>query len=74
MAKPNPFEYIPILQAALEQEIGLVVEVTNPKAFRAYLYEARKLADDPRLDEIIFFLPASGDKIFLARKSVELEP
>lgn len=74
MPQRNPTFYTPLFESALENEIGLLVEVANPRHLRAILYECRKLADDPRFDEIIMFIPASNDRIFLARKSVELEP
>jgi hypothetical protein len=73
MAKPNPLDYLQLWTAALEQEIGLVIEVADPQQLRRLLYEARTLSPDPRLQDVIMFLPASGDRIFLARKSVELE-
>jgi hypothetical protein len=73
MAKPNPADYLQLWIAALEQEIGLVIEVADPQQLRRLLYEARTLSPDPRLQDVIMFLPASGDRIFLARKSVELE-
>lgn len=73
MPKPNPADYLQLWLAALEQEMGLVIEVTDPQQLRRLLYEARADSGDLRLQEIIMFLPASGDRVFLARKSVELE-
>ena len=73
MPRPNPGDYLQLWLAALEQELGLVIEVADPQQLRRLLYEARTLSPDPRLQEIIMFLPASGDRIFLCRKSVELE-
>lgn len=73
MPRPNPADYLQLWTAALEQEIGILIEVADPQQLRKLLYEARTLSTDPRLQEIIMFLPASGDRVFLARKSVELE-
>lgn len=74
MAKPSPLTYLPILEDALKEEIGLLVMTNDPKNLKARLYEARKLADNPALAELIIFHPASNDRLLVARKSVELEP
>lgn len=73
MPKPNPADYLQLWLAALEQEIGILIEVADPQQLRKLLYQARTLSPDPRLQDIVMFLPASGDRVFLARKSVELE-
>ena len=66
------------LYRALDEEIGIRVEVFDGppaiKRFAIMLYTARDQEANPRLKELIIFQPASNDCIFIARKSVELEP
>lgn len=59
---------------ALEEELGLLIEVNNPSVFKQQLYNARKMENDPKLMSLIVLAPATNDRLFIAKKSVELEP
>lgn len=72
MSKPKPSVFLPLLERALEHEIGITVEVNNPKALRDELYKARDQAGNPALEEIIMFLPEGREEVFICRRSVEL--
>lgn len=80
MAKLSPLTWLPLWQRAIdpEVEIGIAFKVTGVDRdyFRQTLYECRKQAADPALDEIIMFLPGGDhtDEIWLCKKSVELGP
>lgn len=66
-------QYLPLLHAANEQEIGVRVMTNEPKTLQNLLYEARREARDPALSGLIIFAPASNDRIFIAKKSAELD-
>lgn len=80
MAKPSPLTWLPLWQRALdpEVEIGIAFKIAgvDREYFRNTLYECRKMAADPSLNEIIMFLPSGEhtDEIWLCKKSVELGP
>lgn len=65
---------LPLFSRALEAEIGILVRCSDPKGLSRKLYALRAEVKDPALMQLIIFLPASNDKIFIAKKSVELEP
>lgn len=70
--KPTPRVYLPLLDRALESEIGITVETNEPKLLRHEILAAKRDADDPRYDELITFLPADRNEVFICRKSAEL--
>lgn len=69
----NPSIYIPLWERALESEIGIAVVCNKPQLLKVELYRARELAQRPEFDDIIMFLPASGEEVFLCRKTVEID-
>lgn len=77
MARPNPAVWLPILDQALTQEIGVGFRVTGipREQFRDQLYTARKASGDPRYSDLIMFLPGGDakDQIFVCKKEVPLE-
>jgi hypothetical protein len=77
MARPNPLVWLPLFNRALEQEIGIAFRIsgTPRTTFRNTLYECKKAAMDPRLDDIVMFLPGGDhtDEIWLCKKQVELD-
>lgn len=77
MARPSPIIWLPLFERALETEIGIGFKVSGVARtyFRNTLYECRKLAADPRLDDIVMFLPGGDhqDEIWLCKKQVSLE-
>lgn len=79
MAKPSPLTWLPLWHRALDPdiEIGIAFRISGVDRgyFRNTLYEARKAANDPRLEEIIMFLPAGDhtDEIWLCKKEVSLD-
>ena len=77
MPRLSPLTYLPILDRALETEIGIgfVVGGIDRRYFRQILNDARKASGDPRYDEIITFLPAAphDNEIWVCKKHVELD-
>ena len=75
--RPSALTWLPLWERVFDEEIGIAFTVTGiPREnFRNRLYEARKLAADPRLDELIMFLPAApcDHEIWLCKKAVELD-
>lgn len=78
MVRPSPLIWLGLYERALSTEIGIAFKVSGVDRtyFRNTLYECRKLAEDPRLDDIVMFLPAGdhADEIWLCKKQVELDP
>jgi hypothetical protein len=72
--RPSPLTYLPLWERALEEEIGIAFTVSGQprEQFRNRLYEAKKMANDPRLDELMTFLP-NNDEIWICKKAVEME-
>ena len=68
------FALLPLFERALSEELGIVVYSPQPKDLREKLYATRSAIDRPEFRDLIIFLLASNDKIFIAKKSVELEP
>lgn len=60
---------------ALEEEIGIALEIEgNREQFRTQLYDARKAAQDPSLDQIIVFSPADpAGEVWMVKKATELD-
>ena len=79
MARPSPLIWLPLWERALdpEVEIGIAFKIAgvDREYFRNTLYECRKLAANPRLDEIIVFAPGGDhmDEIWMCKKTVELD-
>ena len=76
MAKPSPLTWLPLWTRALDVEIGIAFPISGVRReyFRNILYEARKQAADPRLDDLIMFLPAApcDNEIWICKREVEL--
>lgn len=76
MARPSPLTWLPLFERAMATEIGIAFKISgvDRQYFRNTLYECRKLANDPRLEDIVMFLPAGdhSDEIWLCKKQVEL--
>lgn len=64
--------YIPLLDKALEQEIGLVVMTNHPKRLREDINDARRQAANPAHSDLITFIPDGADRVFICKKSAEL--
>lgn len=75
--KASPMTWLFLFDHALEQEIGIAFTVSGVKreGFRAELYKARKMSNDPRYDELILFSPSApcDNEIWICRKSVEID-
>jgi hypothetical protein len=71
--RPSPIVWLPLLERALEEEIGIGFKVLGQprEQFRNRLYEAKKMAQDPRLNELIIFLP-NNDEVWICKKQVEM--
>lgn len=76
MPRPSPLTYLPLWTRALDVEIGIRFEVSGVarEYFRNTMYETRKAAADPALDDLIMFLPAApfDNEIWICKKQVEL--
>lgn len=77
MARSYADEYLPVLEAAMEQEIGLFVKVEDMATkhnLENLLYQLRK-DHAPVYDDLAIFRPViDGDDaiLFIAKKTVEL--
>ena len=65
--------YLPLWERALTEEIGVCIECTDRAKLVAGLYDARAESNDPRLEALMIFQPKEG-LVYIAKKSVELEP
>lgn len=59
-----------LLDRALTEEIGLVVDCTNPGKFEIEVSNFRKNIN--KYDDLIICMPAIPDTIFIAKRTVEL--
>lgn len=77
MQRPSPLTWLPLWERALDVEIGIAFEVggVDRDYFRSTLYEARKQSGDPRLAELVMFLPVApyDRQIWICKKAVEME-
>ena len=77
MPRLNALTYLPLWQRALECEIGIRFRITGVERrnFVNLLYEARRVAADPTLADLIMFSPAAphDDEIWICKKMVEIE-
>ena len=78
MAKPSPLTWLPLLDRALETEIGIGFKVGGIERtyFRNTLYEARKACATPeRYANLVMFLPGGDytDEIWICNREVELD-
>jgi hypothetical protein len=66
--------YLPLWLQALEEEIGILIEVRKDTRILLVnaLYEARKQSLNPALQELMVFTPKE-DLIYIAKKAVELD-
>lgn len=61
-----------ILNRALEEEIGVAIEVTEQRLFANQLYRVRDAIADPKHQALIIFQPANGE-VWLVKKATELD-
>ncbi len=77
MVRPNPTTWLPLLDRALETEIGIAFKVGGVERvyFRNTLYEARKISGDPKYMDLVLFMPGGDhtDEIWICQKQVELD-
>ena len=75
--KASPMTWLFLFDHALEQEIGIAFTISGVKreGFRAELYKARKMSNDPRYDELILFAPNAplDNEIWICKKAVEID-
>lgn len=62
-----------IYTRAISEELGLVIFTNNPIYLTQVLYDYRTKHGEAAFRDIAIVKPGTGDRIFLARKSVELE-
>ena len=77
MPRPHPSTWLPLLDRALESEIGIRFRITGIRRdyFKQTLYTARKATGDHRYMDLVLFEPAApfNDEIWICRKQVELD-
>lgn len=66
----NPQLLLDLLDRALIEELGLVVDTPNPKALELRLHDIRK--GRPEYATIQISVPSTPNTIMLVKKSVEL--
>lgn len=62
-----------LLDRALDEDLGIVVEINNPEALIQRIHTARKALNDPRYDSIMLCRTSNPEELFLIKKSVELD-
>ena len=70
--KLPPEHWLPYWYQAAEQELGILLRVTERRLLVNALYEARTRAGDPGLEALMIFQPGS-DLVYIAKKEVELD-
>lgn len=65
--------YEEILERALEEEIGLDVEITNAPQFQTNIAGWREKYGHGRYDSLMVCLPGIPNHVYIVKKSVELE-
>lgn len=68
----NPALVLDLLNRALTEELGLVVDTPNPKLMEVRIHEV-KTASKPKYDSIMVTIPSTPNTIMLVKKSVELD-
>lgn len=68
MSEPD---LLPLWYRALQAEFGIEVASNDSTYYRAELYQARKLAGDPRLEALAITLMKDGT-LWIVKKGVEL--
>lgn len=69
---PHPSTYLLILNRAITEELGVVVPTNNITYLAERLYKAKRESGDPALADL-GIIKAGTDRLFVVRKSVELE-
>jgi hypothetical protein len=67
----NPEIVYSLLNRALSEELGLVVECNNPKQLSFYLLEAAK--DLEKYSPLMVTIPSTPDTVIIVKKTVELD-
>lgn len=73
MARSYDDKFIPLLKAAMEEEIGLYIEVDDKEKLQRLLYDLRK--DREEFAELTFVCPTVEGRegvLFIAKKTTEL--
>jgi len=79
MAKPSPIIWLPLWERALdpEVEIGIAFKLSGctREYFKTELYQCRKIAADPRFDELCLITPGGevSDEVWICKKTAEIE-
>lgn len=74
MQRESDKAFLPLLESAIDEEIGVFIRAENRKNLEAILFRLRKELE-PTFDEIAIFTPVidgRDDIIFLAKRTVEL--
>lgn len=66
-------DYGPLLERAMQEEIGLAVEVTNdPSTMQVTIQHY--IQNNPQYKPIMICIPSIPHHVFLVQRSVELDP
>ena len=60
-----------LLDRALEEELGLVIETNNPHQIEIKIHEVKKTT--LKYDGLIVAIPSTPETVFLVKKTVELD-
>jgi hypothetical protein len=75
--KPSPLTYTYLFDHALSQEIGIAFTIsgTPRKHFANELRKGKKMAANPRYDELIMFEPAAPceNEVWICKREVEMD-
>lgn len=63
--------YTQLLNRALTEELGLVVNTNNPKQLSEYINAAKRGIS--RYDPLIITVPSTPNTVIIAKRSVELD-
>lgn len=64
--------YLALWHRALEADIGVGVKTDDRRWLQNVLYEARKEANDPRLEGLVVMIPPDTTEVWICHKTAEL--
>ena len=69
----KPELLVELLDRALGEELGLVIETNNPGTLQNELQRAKRELGD-QYKQLLVCIPSIGNHVFLTKLSVELDP
>jgi len=62
-----------LMERAMSEEMGLVVETNNAKQLQIILADHRRLYGLTQFEQLIFAIPSEPNMVFITKKSVDLD-